>query len=98
MVLVMGWSALNSARSLAAFSFAVSGFSFAASTSLFFAVLISVTAGLTGAASGLVSSVRTARENHEEMLRQTIAKLTRVAESFGLFTKQCLTAPMGGEK
>src|SRR5258708_36279951 len=97
-VLVIGCSVLNIARSLAAFSLASSGVSFAACASFFFAVLVSVTSGLTGAASGLVSSARTAGANHEEMLRQMIAKVSRVAESFGLFTKQCLTAPRRREK
>src|SRR6266700_6859718 len=97
-VLVIGWSALNIARSLAAFSFACSGVSFAASASFFFAVLVSVTAGLTGAASALVSSALLAGTNHEQMLRQQAAKVSRAAESFGLFTKQCLAAPLRGEK
>src|SRR6266568_2179808 len=97
-VLVIGCSALNIARSLAAFSFACSGVSFAASASFFFAVLVSVTAGLTGAATGLVSSALTTGASHEAKLRQMTAKVTRAAERFGLFTKQCLAAPSRGEK
>src|SRR6266516_3121319 len=97
-VLVIGWSALNIARSLAAFSFACSGVSFAASVSFCFAVFVSATAGLTGAASALVSSALIAGANHEEMLTQEAAKVSRMTESFGLFTKQCLTAPLRGEK
>src|SRR6266568_1822032 len=95
-VLVIGCSALNIARSLAAFSFACSGVSVAASASFFFAVLVSVAAGLTGAASALVSSALTAGANHEELLRQQTAKVSRAAESFGLFTKLCLAAPLKG--
>src|SRR6266700_1388248 len=97
-VLVIGWSTLNIARSLAAFSFDSSGVSFAAPASFFFAVLVSVTVGLTGAASALVSSTLLAGANHEEMLRQQAAKVSRAAESFCLFTKECLAAPLRGEK
>src|SRR2546426_12724842 len=97
-VLVIGCSALNIARSLAAFSFAFSGVSFAASASFFFAVSVSVTDGLTGAASALVSSALRAGASHEEMLRQMTAKANREAEKFGLFTKQCLAAPLRGGK
>src|SRR5437867_712823 len=97
-VLVIGWSALNIARSLAAFSFACSGVSFVTSASFFFAVLVSVTAGLTGAASALVSSALIAGASHEVMVRQEGAHVRRVAESFGHFTKQCLTAPLRSEK
>src|SRR5687768_8937358 len=95
-VLVIGCSALNIARSLAAFSFACSGvsfsFSFAGSASFFFAVLVCVADGLTGAASALVSSALTAGASHEERLRQRTAKVNRTADSVGLFTKQCLAA------
>src|SRR5438552_14862847 len=97
-VLVTGSSALNIARSLAAFSFACSGVSFAASASFFFAVLVSVAAGLTGAAAGLVSSAQTTGASHAVKLRQMTANVNRAAESFGLFTRQCLAAPSRGEK
>src|SRR5438445_12730469 len=97
-VLVIACSALNIARSLAAFSFAFPGVSFAGSASFFFAVLVSVTYGLTGAASALASSALTAGASHEEMLRQMTAKVNWAVKSFGLFTKQCLAAPLRGEK
>src|ERR1044071_9273884 len=98
MELVIGSSALNIARSLAAFSFAFSGESCAGSASFFFAALVAVTDGLAGAASGLVSSALTAGASHDEMLRQMIAKVNRAADSFGLFTQQSLAAPLRGGK
>src|SRR5688572_20202341 len=92
-VLVIDCSALNIARSFAAFSFACSGVSFAGSASFFFAVLVWVTDGLTGAASVLVSSALTAGASHGEIQRQMTAEVNRAADSFGLFTEECLAAP-----
>src|SRR5262249_21111608 len=88
----MGCSALNIARSLAAFSFSFSGVSFEASASFFFAVLVSVTVGLTEATPGLVSSARTPGASVKKQLRQPIAKANRAVERFGLFTQQVFTS------
>src|ERR1051326_4343994 len=97
MELVIGWSELNSARSLAAFSFAASGVSLAAAGALVLAVLVSGTVGLAGGAT-LVSSGLTAGANQAKTPRQPAANILRAAEKFGLFTKQCLTAQARGEK